>query len=69
MAFELIFCALVVSGVTVLACVLTFAPKRIAELKRTLTGSRHHQPLEKSTTPKDDGPNKDRVWGSTILLI
>jgi len=66
MTFDFLPVAVALSAVTILACILTFTTKRLVVLRKSLKSS---QLTSKSTISKDNGPNKDRVWGSICPCI
>jgi hypothetical protein len=61
--------ALGLGAVALVVCFAFLSTKQLAALKRWFRDSRY-APLDRAKTPivKDDGPNKDRKWGSTTSL-
>jgi hypothetical protein len=61
--------ALGLSAVALVVCFAFLSPKQLAALNRWFRDLRY-APLDHAKTPlvKDEGPNKDRKWGSTFSL-
>jgi hypothetical protein len=69
MAFELVTVAIALSAITLLACLLAFAPKRLVVLRKSLLDLKPSQINAKPSMLKEGGPNKNRVWGSMDLKV
>lgn len=64
MAAEIIPIAFSLSVVALMVYIAVFNPKQLVHIKELWTGSAVNRP--RASHSKEDGPNKDRKWGSKI---